>query len=392
MKVFFNKSVKINNPLRIFFLCGSHYNKNTIKVKINGNEFEIEDKRKVLLRFIEQQYLNKNFRSIILEDNFMFSNRSRRHLNYNDINLKSLKSIELLTSLYSDYVFIVHESFSTAAEIGMFSASDYINSKLMILTPNVESIEEDYISGFMKLAYQNKFYTAHNINTIYYNPGIYNFYVSDYVRKLHTFFVNNKVNGSLAKKISQYLDALDKKDILFGKKHGIHNNLINYYQIIDSRNINIIINSNDLLAYLISLFNVDDFRKEFIVKVDMSHLKHDKENNRRKSLFKERTELIEKYFKHAIYYTIKTDIPNFENEYGDINLIDSFMNIRIKHQVVELKECISYYLYILYALEYIGIKDDNTRFSISNSFTSVYDEYKTLIQEVSNKKKIWSRK
>lgn len=137
MSYFFNKSVTINNPLRIFFLCGSNFNKNPIKVNLNGNEYEIEDKRKVLQNYLEKEFREKNFRSIILEDNFLFSNKSRRHLNYNHINLKSLKSIELLTGLYSDYVFIVHESYSTAAEIGMFSSTDLINNKLIILTPNV---------------------------------------------------------------------------------------------------------------------------------------------------------------------------------------------------------------------------------------------------------------
>ncbi|PDY96481.1 hypothetical protein COD89_22610 [Bacillus thuringiensis] len=391
MSFFFNRSVSINNPLRIFFLCGSSYKKRAIKIELNGSEYEIEDKRKVLQKFLEEVYKDKNFRSIILEDNFMFSNRSRRHLNYNHINLKSLKSIELLTSLYSDYVFIVHESFSTAAEIGMFSTSDFINSKLMILTPNVYSIEEDYISGFMKLAYQNKQYPSHNIKTIYYNPGIYNFHVSDQVRKLHTFFIDNEVKGNLAKELSRYLDVLSGENITFGKKQGIRNELKNFYQVVDSNKINVIFNSNDLIAYLIALFNVDAFRLKFIRGVDMSHLRRDNEANRRKSLFKEGTKIVEEYFKEAIYNTIRTDIPNIESEYDSIENIDSFISFSISHEVVAFKECISYYLYILYALSYINITDDNTRFSISNSFSPVYEEYKDLVQEVKSTKKLWSR-
>ncbi|WP_404460378.1 hypothetical protein [Sutcliffiella horikoshii] len=392
MNFFFNKSVKINNPLRIFFLCGSSYQRRLIKVKLNGTEYEIKDKRKVLQRFLEEGYTEKNFRSIILEDNFMFGNGARRLLNYNDINLKSLKSIELLTSLFSDRVLIVHESFSTAAEIGMFSTSDYINSKLLILTPNIFSVEEDYVSGFMRLAYRSKHSSSHNIETIYYNPGIYNFNVSDQVRKLHTFFIGNEVSGSLANKLSDYLGKLNSENVIFGKRKGIHRNTENFYKVKDSKEIKVVINSNDLLAYLISLFNLNVFRQEFIGTVEMSHLREDNMHNRRKSLFKEGTEIVEKYFKQAIFNTIKTDIPNIEIEFGSMQSMNSYIKFTINHQVVEFKECISYFLYILYALSYISITEQNTRFSISNDFLPVYKEYKDLIQEVNNVKKIWSRK
>lgn len=361
-------------------------------MQLNGTEYEIEDKRIVLQKFLDNSYSTKNFRSIILEDNFMFSNNSRRHLNYNDINLKSLKSIELLTSLYSDYVLIMHESFSTAAEIGMFSTADYINSKLMILTPNVYSVEEDYFSGFMKLAYQNMYYTDHNIKKINYNPGIYNFHISEHLRKLHTFFIDNEVKGALARSLSEYFDVLGEKVVVFGRKHGIYDNPKNFYQLLDSKKINIVLNSNDLLAYLISLFNLDVFRREFISKVDMSHLNIDNDSNRRKNLFKEGTKIVGKYFKQSFYNTLKIDIPNIENEYGSFEKNNIFINFFINHQVVEFKECISYYLYILYALSYININDNNTRFSITNSFSPIYEEYKDLVKEAKSIKKMWSKK
>lgn len=390
MSYFFNKSVIINNPLRIFFLCGSNFYKNPIKVNINGNEYDIEDKRKVLQNYLEKEFKEKNFRSIILEENFLFSDNSRRHLNYNHINLKSLKSIELLTGLYSDYVFIVHESYSTAAEIGMFSSTDLINNKLMILTPNVFSIEEDYISGFMKLAYNNEFFRSHNINTLYYNPGVYNFHVSEQVRKLHTFFVDNQIKGNLAEKISENLKIMTEREVLFNKSLGVYKKPKNLYQITDKK-INVILDSNDLLAYLISLFNMNTFRQEFIGEVDMSYLKYDNQANRRKSLFSEGTKKVEMYFKRAIYNTIKIDIPNIEKQYGSYKNVDSFIDFSINYEVVPFKECISYYLYILYALSYINFTNNNTRFSISNSFSPIYKEYEDLIQEDKQTKRMWSR-
>ncbi|MCM3667915.1 hypothetical protein M3181_02725 [Mesobacillus maritimus] len=390
MRFFYNKAITINNPLRIFFLCGSRLLKNKLKVKINNDEYEIEDKRKVIQNFLDETYPSRNFRSVILEDNFMFGNKSPRHLNYNDINLKSLKSIELLTSLFSDNVFIVHESFSTAAEIGLFSASESINNKLVILTPNDLSVEEDYISGFMQLAYQKNRNTKHKIKIIYYNPGIYNFHVSDQVRKLHTFFINNEIKGTLKTQLTSHLDYLGTKKILFGRRQGLQNRFKNHYMLNESK-IRVILDSNDFFSYLISLFNLSLFRDSFIQEVDMSHLRKNNEQNRRKSLFNEVAKRVETYFKEGIYNTIKTDIPNIESEFGPIEKIDSFIEITLDYQVVPIKDCISYYLYILYALAYISFADNNTRFKISRGFSPVYEEYKDLIQVVKSDKNMWCK-
>lgn len=391
MILFFNKSVTINNPLRIFFLCGSSFSKKKKKVSLNGNELELEDKRTVFQNFIEKQYKQKNYRSIILEDNFLFGNKSRRHLNYNDINLKSLKSIEMLTSLFSDRVFIIHESFSTAAEIGMFSTSEVINNKIVILTPNTFSVEEDYFSGFMKLAYQNEYYTNHNINTIYYNPGVYNFYISDEVRKLHTYFVDNEIKGVLAQKLADNFRSLGTKKIVFGKKRSIRDSVNNYYKLLNQKKIEIYLDPNDLLCYLISLFNNISFRQQFISKIDVTILNRDTIANRRKRLFNERSNSVENFLKKVFYNTLKIDILDIDKEYGTIDNIDLFMKLSINHQVVAFRESISYFLYILYALSYINFTDDNSKFSISNDFIPVYTEYKVLVNETNHTKSIWSR-
>ncbi|MNF08624.1 hypothetical protein D3C80_2090860 [compost metagenome] len=72
--------------------------------------------------------------------------------------------------------------------------------------------------------------------------------------------------------------------------------------------------------------------------------------------------------------------------------MDDFIDFSIQHQIVDFKECISYSLYILYALSYIYITEDNTKFSISSTFSPVYKEYIDLVQEVKRDKKIWSKK
>ncbi|MNW68706.1 hypothetical protein D3C74_475430 [compost metagenome] len=89
---------------------------------------------------------------------------------------------------------------------------------------------------------------------------------------------------------------------------------------------------------------------------------------------------------------MKVDIPNIEDQFGSAEKIDSFIEFSINHRIVAFKECISYFLYIIYALSYINIKEDHTRFGISTAFFSVFEEYKDLIGEVKRPRNIWSEK
>lgn len=387
----FVKSVTVSNPLRVFFLCGSVFIKDPIDVFLDGQEYKVEDKRLVIQNFIENNYSDTNYRSIILEDKFLFSNSSPRHLNYNDINLKSLKSIELLTSLYSDSIFVIHESFSTAAEIGMFATAENVGDKLLVLTPNRYSVEEDFFSGFMKLAYDNRYYLDHNIKKIYYNPGIYSYHISENVKKLHTFFIDNEIKGNLKEELLKNLEVFkESKNITFEKKVRFNNK--NYYHIIDSNKINVVLQAADLMAYLISFFTLISYKREFVKIVNMSELRVDNKSNRRKRLFKEATDLTLKYLKETFYYTLKLDIPNIETEFCELEDLEKKISFSVNGQPVSLRDCISYYLYIMYALSYIYISKDNTKFTIANEFSVVYKQYANLICEVKSEKKIWSRK
>lgn len=349
----------------------------------------IEDKRKVIQNFLENSSEGKNFRSIILEENFMFSDKSRRHLNYNHINLKSLKSIELLTSLYSDFILILHESLSTAAEIGMFSTSEAINKKLLVISPDSFTVDEEFFSGFMRLAYQNPYFKTHNIKLLKYTPGVYRFWINNEISKLHTFFVDNTIGHTLSKELKTYLSSLSSIEINFGKKTGLHTRPKNYYRLTNSKKLEVIMDSNNLFGYLISLFNITKFRDEFISRINVQDIKRDSQANRRKKLFKVKTELVLQYFKKAIYYTIKTELPNMEKDFGDVDTLDNFIDFQTENSVASFTECVSYFLYILYALSYIDIKDNDTRFSISVNFKAIFDEYFPLIVKVNDSNKVW---
>ena len=104
----FAENYSYDDPLNIVFLCGSHYSK---KSK--------HDKRNILKEHIDGS--TSNLHAIILEENFQFASTSKQYLSYDDIYLSGLAQIEQLASLYASKIIIIHETISTAAELGMFA-------------------------------------------------------------------------------------------------------------------------------------------------------------------------------------------------------------------------------------------------------------------------------
>ncbi len=120
-----------------------------------GNKFvgqEKNDKRSILKEYIEENATDCY--SIILEENFMFKNITKSYLSYDDIFLKNLFQVEQLASIFADKIIIVHETLSTAAELGMFAHNADMMKKICLLVPDSMSIEENKTT-FIKLAYLN---------------------------------------------------------------------------------------------------------------------------------------------------------------------------------------------------------------------------------------------
>ncbi len=111
MKQYIFKEQEFQNEYRYIFLCGSRYLRSSKK-----------DKRNVLREFLKKE--NINYRPIILEDNFMFRSKTDRFLLYDDIYMKDLYQVEMVTNYLSDNNIIIHESISTGAETGLFLSEE----------------------------------------------------------------------------------------------------------------------------------------------------------------------------------------------------------------------------------------------------------------------------
>ena len=145
----------VNTSLLIYkdkYIC----NKCPHVVFLCGNKFvgqEKNDKRSILKKYIEENAAD--FYSIILEENFMFKNATKSYLSYDNIFLKNLFQVEQLASIFADKIIIVHETLSTAAELGMFAHDADMMKKICLLVPDSMSIEENKTTAFIKLAYLN---------------------------------------------------------------------------------------------------------------------------------------------------------------------------------------------------------------------------------------------
>ena len=174
MKRYIFKEQEFSNEYRYIFLCGSHY--------VRSNK---KDKRNVLREFLKKE--NANYCPIILEDNFMFRNKTSRFLLYDDIYMKDLYQVEMVTNYLSDNNIIIHESISTGAETGLFLSEQSALSKTCLLLPD----ETEVI----------KFY-----------PRIEKNILSNYVKYWHSYFVDDKIGRNLG---NQILEFLERENLIY---------------------------------------------------------------------------------------------------------------------------------------------------------------------------------
>jgi hypothetical protein len=131
-----------DDPLNIVFLCGNKYTKT-----------DPREKRILLKAFLKENIAH--CRAIILEENFIFGRTNMQYLAYDDAFLDGLAQVEQLASLFASKIIIIHETISTAAELGMFAINPALSKKICVLVPDDISIEERKTSGFIKLAFMN---------------------------------------------------------------------------------------------------------------------------------------------------------------------------------------------------------------------------------------------
>lgn len=204
----FRDKYEYSDPFNIIFLCGSHYSRKNKR-----------DKRKILKKYINQSI--PNGRSIILEENFQFVNTSTRYLSYDTIFLTGLAQIEKLASLYANKIVIVHESISTAAELGMFAIDPELAQKIVLLVPDAISVDEDKISGFIQLAFRKDDAPETKVHVIRYYPDVEVHRFSQYKSEYYSYFHEDTIGTFLDKALRAFLtDGTTSRAISFSRSRS----------------------------------------------------------------------------------------------------------------------------------------------------------------------------
>lgn len=341
-----------NNHLPCFnivFLCGSKFVPKSAK-----------DKRVILKEFLISSDIQ--CQTVILEENFTFAKNKHGYLAYDDIFLSNLSKVECLAALYADKIIVIHETISTAAEIGMFASNPALTSKICILFPDDISIEEKKISSFINLAFFNnndprkgqptkiKYYPDVEINRSSINK-------SDY----HTYFHENTIGNHLGDKILKFvnnsskLERIEFKKAFYGKTN-LNKNFVGYFVSKKDKRIDAFIHTEALKIQLLSMFTVDVFRTDF----------------RKAKLISEHVTYIEDNYKKILL-----------NSIGNIEGIDS-KDFSLSIHLVGTNECklrqsIGFFLYMLQAIDFIGLEqlsdenDNRRKIRIKESLESFAD-------------------
>ena len=347
MDYLFNEMKKFSEPL-IIFLCGTKYNKNK------------EDKRQILKKFLKK---HKNNKVIILEEHFIFGKTTKKYLSYNDIYMKNLQDVEMLTACFAKKIFIIHESMSTGAELATFASNEFLYDKLCVLVPDSTGVEEKKISTFLKLAYFKKEPKVHQI-TFY--PEIYPYQISKQHIEIRTNFNNNSITKNLSSKINKFINLKSSDDIKYIRflkilynKPSIDPGIISYGKsLIDEKNAIAYVSARVVLYQIAALFSDKDFRKEV----------------RKDKKLQDHVTYILFFYKEVMRNTIS---ELMFNQFNDITITIIEINIKIRN-------VIAYALYILQALNAINLlqsEEEMVKFEISYNFDEQIGKYNALISK-----------
>lgn len=192
MDYFFKKDFTFKEKINFVFLCGSHFNK-----------YDKTDKRSILkdkLKLSKQGYY-----PIILEENFCLKESTNKYLGYDDIFLNDLSDIEKLVSIFASKIFIIHDSYSTSAELGVFASNKNTRNKIAVLCAEELSIDEDKIGFFSKISFF-KHQLPNKATKITFNPDMIVNKISRNKSDYYTYFHNNEIGENLWNKIATFLD------------------------------------------------------------------------------------------------------------------------------------------------------------------------------------------
>lgn len=348
----FAKNYRYKDPLNIVFLCGSHYSK-----------WNRRDKRNILKEYIDSSIPSSH--AIILEENFQFASTNKQYLSYDDIYLAGLAQIEQLASLYARKIIIIHETISTAAELGMFAIDPVLAHKICLLVPDNVSIEEEKISGFIKLAFCRKSAPETNVQVICYYPDVEIYRTSPNKSDYHSFFHDDKIGPFLGNKLKSFLMDEDSQKTIYFKNNRFrkadkNTSIVDYTLSSDSKSITVSTHIESLKIHLLSMLGVDSIRRE---------LREEKE-------IREHVNFLYNEYRKILRNTVENLTGKPTENYK--------VSVLLKGTNCKIKQAVGYFLYMLQAANLISLiqKSDSSSTIRRVQFSTTFDEYEKLIDNI----------
>ena len=327
------------SPIRVLFLCGA---------KFSDSE---SDKRNVLKNYLEEDPYNK---VILLEKYFDFSlkhNKGNGLLSYYNADLFNLYSIETFAALVATNIIVIHETVSTAGEIGVFGSNKELRERLITLVPERYSVEEDKLGNFLRLAFWNRQEKLINNNVIRFYPSTKRIMLSATHSFYETSFRGNIFPKTLGQKIQAQLNTPCSTMAVVGKK-------INRY---DENYLTVLLTYASIKNYLLALLSVPENRKKLRNCTKLYEVRN----------------TLEHEFKEAIknaYFNDNGIKPKGVKIYIDVQPKFNFSDV------------LNFMIYFWHACNIMTIKrndDDTISVSFSKNTSTLWTKYSELIRPIS---------
>ena len=338
------KVLNIPSNIQIVFLCG-------VKFKRSKGM----DKRLALQEIIR---MRPNTSTVILEEHFTDLDM------YSDIGLRNIHDVENLVGCFSNATIVIHESLSTAAEIGMLASNIRSADRTIVLYPDSGIQKNEKVTGFIDLAYYHTNPVLSKAGRIPFAPFLRETYETNYSQSLHTFLPDEFATSYPYSKIQDFLnDSKIKSSTIFtfqqlDYRHGISrlDDLIDYdYK---NKRLTVFISPEALKATVISLLSVDQVRKEV----------------RDCTKYIDLISVLYNHLQNALEETIKEYLPSTPEvttiELKNIELTKS----QNAESITDTRKALGMFIYLLKAIGFLYIEDDE-KFKVTRGFASTRESY-----------------
>ena len=250
--------------------------------------------------------------------------------------------VEQIAAIYAKKIFIIHETISTGAEVGMFAVFPLLASKTCVIYPDSFSIEEDKLGNVIRYAFHMDSRSENYIQVIKYYPDIEVFRFSKNKSDYYNFFHKNEIGIELGNKINSFIMNSPNRKFFFSICRGSFGKISSDNQSVQytihgiARELHAYIPPDTLLLHLTALVLMDGSKKELRkAKKIIDHVDY----------------LCKEYKK-----ILQNSINYYDKEILSVYEIKVKLNIPME---ISIRQAVGYFLFMLQGIQLIHLDSVN---------------------------------